>query len=195
MADAPRAIVFAIFPQVTQLDFTGPHQVFTRLPGYRVIIASRDGGPVRSDDGILFSETVPLREIHDCAVLCVPGGPGCTAMIEDETFLSEIGRLARTASWITSVSTGSLMLGAAGLLRGKRAACHWASREFLSAFGATVDNDRVVQDGNTMTCGGSTAGIDFALTLAAEMAGEEIAQAIQLGLEYAPAPPFASGPH
>jgi transcriptional regulator GlxA family with amidase domain len=195
MADAPRVIVFAIFPHVTQLDFTGPHQVLTRLPGYRALIASRDGGAIRSDDGILFTETVALRQIPECAVLCVPGGQGCTAAMEDAAFLAEIRRLARTATWVTSVCTGSLILGAAGLLKGKRAACHWASREFLPAFGATVDNDRVVQDGNLMTGGGVTAGIDFALTLAAEIAGEDIAQAIQLGLEYAPAPPFAAGRH
>jgi transcriptional regulator GlxA family with amidase domain len=193
MADAPRAIVFPIYPLVTQLDFTGPHQVLARLPGYRPVIASLDGGAIRSDDGIVFAGTAPLRAIEACDVICVPGGLGCTAMLENEAYLAEIRRLAGTATWITSVCTGSLILGAAGLLKGKRAACHWASRAFLAAFGAIPDPARVVQDGRIVTGGGVTSGIDFALTLAAEIAGEDIAQAIQLGIEYAPAPPFASG--
>jgi transcriptional regulator GlxA family with amidase domain len=193
MPDAARVIVLAIFPLVTQLDFTGPHQLLTRLPGYRVVIASRDGGPIRSDDGLVFADTIALRDIRACEVICVAGGPGCTAILEDTAYLAEIRRLAGMATWVTSVCTGSLILGAAGLLRGKRAACHWASRDLLSIFGAIPDHDRVVRDGNILTGGGVTAGIDFALTLAAEMAGEDIAQAIQLGVEYAPAPPFASG--
>ncbi len=193
MADAAHTIVLAVFPHVTQLDFTGPHQVLTRIPGYQVIIASRDGGQFASDDGIVFSHSVALRNIESCGVICVAGGPGCTSVLEDSAYLGEIRRLALTAKWITSVCTGSLILGAAGLLKGRHAACHWASRDFLSIFGAIPSSDRVAQDGNIMTGGGVTAGIDFALTLAAEIAGEDLAQAIQLGIEYAPAPPFASG--
>ncbi|HEY1722364.1 MAG TPA: DJ-1/PfpI family protein [Magnetospirillaceae bacterium] len=193
MAEAAGSVVFAIFPLVTQLDFTGPYQVLARLPGYRVILASLEGGPIKSGEGLLFGETVPISTIKACDILCVPGGPGTDAVMEDAAYLTEIKRLAATATWITSVCTGSLILGAAGLLKDKHAACHWASRDLLTAFGAIPDASRVVQDGNIVTGGGVTAGIDFALTLAAEIAGEEIAQAIQLGIEYAPAPPFASG--
>ncbi len=194
MAGPTLTVVFAIFPQVTQLDFTGPHQVLSRLPGAKAIIASQNGGPVSNDDGsIVFADTRALKDIEACDIICAPGGPGTNAALENQVYLNEIRRLALTAKWITSVCTGSLILGAAGLLHGKRAACHWGSREFLRQFGAIPDTARVVRDGNIMSGGGVTAGIDFALTLAAEIAGAEIAQAIQLGLEYAPSPPFNAG--
>lgn len=186
-------IVFALFPGVTQLDFTGPHQVFSRLPGAQVILASRTGEPIETD-GITFAGLRRLADIPRCDVICVPGGFGATDnAIADEEFLRELRRLAAGARYVTSVCTGSLVLGAAGLLRGRRAACHWAWRELLSAFGAIPDPARVVRDGNVVTGGGVTAGIDFALSLAAELAGTETAQAIQLGIEYAPAPPFDAG--
>ena len=193
MSDEQLIIVFALFPGVTQLDFTGPHQVFSRLPGATVILASRAGGTVEAD-GITFAGLRRLADIPACDVVCVPGGGGVTDnAIHDEAFLGELRRLAATARFVTSVCTGSLALGAAGLLRGKRAACHWLWRELLMPFGATPDPARVVRDGNIITGGGVTAGIDFALSLAAELVGPETAQAIQLQMEYAPAPPFDAG--
>ena len=189
--DAPH-IVFAIYPNVTQLDFTGPHQVFSRLPGARVTLASSAGGTVEGD-GLHFANVARLADVERCDVVCVPGGAGVTDAIADEVFVRELKRLASGARWVTSVCVGSLALGAAGLLKGRRAACHWAWRELLEPFGAIVDTGRVVRDGNVITGGGITAGIDFALTLAAEIAGPEVAQGIQLVMEYAPAPPFDAG--
>jgi len=189
--DAPH-IVFAIYPNVTQLDFTGPHQVFSRLPGARVTLASSNGGTVEGD-GLHFANVVRMADVERCDVICVPGGAGVIEAMADEVFLRELRRLAAEARYVTSVCVGSLALGAAGLLRGKRAACHWAWRDLLTPFGAIADGGRVVRDGNVITGGGITAGIDFALTLVAELAGPETAQAIQLVLEYAPAPPFDAG--
>jgi transcriptional regulator GlxA family with amidase domain len=194
MNDRKTVIVFALFPGVTQLDFTGPYQVFSALPGASVILASREGGTITSTDGITFAGLRRLTDIPACDLVCVPGGMGVTDnAISDDVFLAELRRLAGTARYVTSVCTGSLALGAAGLLRGKRAACHWAWRELLRPFGAIPDAGRVVRDGNVITGGGVTAGIDFALSVAAELAGPETAQAIQLGIEYAPAPLFDAG--
>ena len=193
MSEPAPVIVFALFPGVTQLDFTGPHIVFSRLPGAKVILASATGGEIETD-GIIFAGLRRLADIPACDIICVPGGYGVTDnAIQDEAFLGELRRLADGARFVTSVCTGSLALGAAGLLRGKRAACHWAWRELLTAFGAIADPARVVRDGNVITGGGVTAGIDFALTMVAELAGPETAQAIQLQIEYAPAPPFDAG--
>jgi cyclohexyl-isocyanide hydratase len=193
MADPPIRIVFALFPGVTQLDFTGPHQVFSALPGAEVLLASRSGEPIEAA-GITFAGLRRLADIDRCEVICVPGGAGTTDnAIADAEFLGEVRRLAGGARYVTSVCTGSLVLGAAGLLQGKRAACHWAWRELLAQFGAIPDPGRVVRDGNLVTGGGVTAGIDFALSLVAELAGVEMAQAIQLQIEYAPAPPFDAG--
>jgi cyclohexyl-isocyanide hydratase len=193
MSDTPIRIVFALFPGVTQLDFTGPHQAFSRLPGAEVILASRTGEPIETD-GIVFSGLRRLPEVAQCDVICVPGGLGATDnAIADAEFLAELRRLAAGARYVTSVCTGSLVLGAAGLLRGRRAACHWAWRDLLTAFGAIPDTGRVVRDGNIVTGGGVTAGIDFALALIAELADAQTAQAVQLQIEYAPAPPFDAG--
>ncbi len=188
----PLVIVFALYPGVTHLDFTGPHQVLCRLPGARVFAASALGGEIEAD-GLTFARLSRLSDIAACDVLCVPGGFGCTDAMADPEFMAQIRRLAAGARYVTSVCTGSLILGAAGLLRGRRAACHWAWRDLLSQFGAIPDPARVVRDGDIFTGGGVTAGIDFALTLAAEIAGDQAAQAIQLSMEYAPAPPFNSG--
>ncbi len=185
-------IVFALYPGVTHLDFTGPHQVLCRLPGAKTIAASALGGEIEAD-GLTFGNLSRLADIPACDILCVPGGFGCTDAMADPAFMAEIRRLAAGARYVTSVCTGSLILGAAGLLQGKRAACHWAWRDLLSHFGAIPDASRVVRDGNVFTGGGVTAGIDFALTLAAEIVGDAGAQAIQLGMEYAPAPPFSAG--
>lgn len=188
----PLHIVFAVFPNVTQLDFTGPYQVFARLPGAKLTIASSAGGEI-SGDGMTFANVAKLSDVGACDVFLVPGGYGTTDAALDPVFIHELQRLAADARFVTSVCTGSLALGAAGLLKGKRAACHWAWRDLLTQFGAVPDPARVVRDGNVMTGGGVTAGIDLALTVVAELAGEREAQMIQLVLEYAPAPPFDSG--
>ena len=167
--------------------------MLTRLPGAEVIIGSRDGGTVRARHGLAFEGTRPLWEVDRCDLICVPGGPGTAAAMLDEVFIDQVRRLAEGARYVTSVCTGSLVLGAAGLLKGKRAACHWASRQFLEAFGAIPARERVVVDGRIVTGGGVTAGIDFGLTLAAEVAGKAHAEFIQLSLEYDPKPPFKSG--
>jgi transcriptional regulator GlxA family with amidase domain len=185
-------ILFAIYPGMTHLDFTGPHQFLSRTPNSETVVASPAGGPVEAD-GLTFGNTVRIADVRSCDLICVPGGVVATKMAQDQSFTSEIRRLAQSARYITSVCTGSLILGAAGLLKGKRAACHWAWRDMLELFGAIPDPARVVRDGNIITGGGVTAGIDFALTVLAEIAGEETAQMIQLGLEYAPAPPFNAG--
>jgi transcriptional regulator GlxA family with amidase domain len=186
-------IVFALYPHVTQLDFTGPHEVLARLPGAQCILASSTGGDLEADGGLVFTRVRRLAEIERCALICVPGGFGTIEAMEDEELLAQLRRLSKTARYVTSVCTGALVLAAAGLLQGKRATSHWAWRDALSAFGATPDPARVVRDGNVITGGGVTAGIDFALTVVAEIAGNEFAQSVQLGIEYAPAPPFNSG--
>lgn len=185
-------IVFPLYPGVTHLDFTGPHQVLSRLPGARVHVASMGGQDIEAE-GLVFTRLEDLAKVDRCDLLCVPGGLGTTDVMLDEAFVAQIRRLAAQATYVTSVCTGSLLLGAAGLLKGRRAATHWAWRELLTPFGAIVDEARVVRCGNVITGGGVTAGIDLALTVAAEVAGKAVAQAIQLGIEYAPAPPFDSG--
>jgi transcriptional regulator GlxA family with amidase domain len=194
MSERQPVIVFALYSGVTQLDFTGPHEVFSYLPGASVILASAEGGTIEATGGMTFAGLRRLAEIPECDIVCVPGGRGSTDnAIRDDVFLRELRRLAVTARFVTSVCTGSLVLGAAGLLRGKRAATHWAWRDLLAPFGAIADSARVVRDGNIITGGGVTAGIDFALSVVAELAGPETAQAIQLQIEYAPAPPFNTG--
>lgn len=186
-------VVFALYPRVTQLDFTGPHEVFARLPGAKCILASSSGGDLEADGGIVFAGVRRLAEIERCALICVPGGFGAIEAMEDQELLTQLRRLAKDARYVTSVCTGALVLGAAGLLKGRRATSHWAWRDSLSAFGATPDPARVVRHGNVITGGGVTAGIDFALTVVAEIAGNDYAQSVQLSIEYAPAPPFNSG--
>jgi cyclohexyl-isocyanide hydratase len=167
--------------------------VFSSLPGAKMILASAEGGSIETS-GITFAGLKRLADIPECDLICVPGGMGVTDhAIRDVEFLAQLRRLADGARYVTSVCTGALALGAAGLLRGKRAATHWAWRELLVPFGATPDPARVVRDGNVITGGGVTAGIDFALSVVAELAGPETAQAIQLQIEYAPAPPFDAG--
>lgn len=185
-------VVFALYPRVTQLDFTGPLEVLARLPGARVVLAASQGGELTTD-GVTFANVRPIAAVEECALLCVPGGFGCAAAMEDAVYLGALRRLAAHAQYVTSVCTGSLLLGAAGLLQGRRAACHWASRELLPLFGAIPDPARVVRDGNVITGGGVTAGIDMALAVVAQIAGADFAQGIQLAIEYAPEPPFAAG--
>ena len=193
MASRDFTVVFALYPRITQLDFTGPFEVFARLPGARCVLASTEGGSIQADGGITFSGVVRLGEVANCSLLCVPGGFGSIAAMENGTYLSELRRLGAQAQFVTSVCTGSLLLAAAGLLAGKRAACHWAWRESLAEFGVIPDPARIVRDGNVITGGGVTAGIDMALSVMADIAGADYAQAVQLGIEYAPEPPFDSG--
>ena len=161
-------IVFPLFDGMTQLDFTAPYQMFSSVPGARVIVASLDGRDIEADNGLVFSRLADLRKVENCDVLCVPGGSGTNTAMLHEDFIREIRRLADIAKYHTSVCTGALILGAAGLLRGKRATTYWAERDILSTFGAIVADDRVVRDGNLITGGGVTAGLDFALVAIAE---------------------------
>lgn len=186
-------VVFALYPRITQLDFTGPYEVFSRLPGARCTLASTLGGTIEAEGGLSFGNVVPLASVQQCALLCVPGGFGTIEALGDQKYLAQLRRLAALARYVTSVCTGSLLLAAAGLLRGKRAACHWAWRDLLTEFNVQPDPARIVRDGRIITGGGVTAGIDMALTVMAEIAGAGFAQAVQLGMEYAPEPPFECG--
>lgn len=186
-------VVFPLFPGMTQLDFTAPLEVLSRLPNAECVLASVDGGALAAGGGLSLTGLARLEDIPDCSLLCVPGGYGTVKALEDARYLGEIARLGRTAKTITSVCTGSLLLAAAGLLRGKRAACHWAWRDLLEPFGVVPDPARVVRDGNVITGGGVTAGIDMALTVLAELEGPDFARAIALAIEYAPEPPFEAG--
>jgi putative intracellular protease/amidase len=185
-------IVMPVYAGVTHLDFTAPHQFLVRVPNTIVLVASMGGAPLDAE-GLHFCDLQTLEAIHACDVLCVPGGAGTIAALEDDDFLEQIHRLGKNAKYIASVCTGSLILAAAGLIRGRQAACHWAWIDLLPLFGVVPNGGRVVRDGNLLTGGGVTAGIDFALTLVAEIAGEDVAQEVQLGLEYAPAPPYEAG--
>lgn len=186
-------IVFILYPRLTQLDFTGPYEVLARLPNTEVIVASKDGGELKTEMGLTFANLTKLSDVANADMIMIPGGPGQTEAMLDPDFMAQVKRLADSAKYLTSVCTGSLILGAAGLLKGKRAGTHWAYRDLLPAFGAIIDETRVVRDGHVITGGGVTAGIDIALTIAAELAGEDTAKMIQLAIEYAPAPPFNSG--
>ena len=182
-----------LFPNVTQLDATGPAQVLCRVPGAKLHMIWKTRDPIPTDAGFSI---VPNTTFADCPrldVICVPGGGGQVALMTDPETLDFLRRQAATARYVTSVCTGSLVLGAAGLLKGHRSTCHWAWRDMLSDFGAIPVAERVVRDRNRISGGGVTAGIDFGLTVAAELAGEEVAKSIQLVLEYDPQPPFDSG--
>ncbi len=192
MAD-PFRIVFILYPRLTQLDFTGPYEVLARMPGAECVIASKHGGALASETGLTFANLAQLADIDRCDMIMVPGGPGQTDAMQDQDLMSEVKRLGEGASYVTSVCTGSLILAAAGLLKGKRAGSHWAYRELLELFGALPDAARVVRDGNAITGGGVTAGIDIALSIVADLRGPDAAKMIQLAIEYAPAPPFNSG--
>lgn len=186
-------IVFVLFDNVTQLDFTGPLQVLSRLPGAVVHVAHRTMAPITTDATLTLNPTTAFDSCPQADVLCVPGGFGVDQAIEDVELMAFVRKHAKAARFVTSVCTGAFVLGAAGLLRGKRATTHWAYHEALADVGAIPVKARVVRDGNIFTGGGVTAGIDFAFTLAAEIAGQGFAEAVQLGLEYDPAPPFSSG--
>jgi cyclohexyl-isocyanide hydratase len=187
------SIVFLVYPNVTQLDMTGPAQVLSRLTDARVGLVWKSRDPVQTDSGFALLPTSTLGEVAQADILCVPGGFGCVDVMQDEEALAWVRMVGERAKWVTSVCTGSLILGAAGLLRGYRATSHWAWRDDLRLFGAEPVRERVVFDRNRVTGGGVTAGIDFALALMAKIEGEDYARAVQLGLEYDPHPPFDCG--
>jgi cyclohexyl-isocyanide hydratase len=190
---APLQIGLVLFPWVTQLDFTGPLQVFSSVPGAQLHLIWKRIEPVPSDSVMMLTPTTTFADCPQLDVICVPGGFGTDDMINDEEMLGFLRKQAEGAKYVTSVCTGSLVLGAAGLLRGYRAATHWTAMEYLTAFGATAAKTRVCVDRNRVTGGGVTAGIDFALTLVSLLTDRQTAQAIQLRLEYNPAPPFNAG--
>jgi len=190
---APLQIGILVFPNVTQLDLTGPVQVFSGVPGAKLHLIWKRIEPVPSDSVLVLTPTTTFADCPQLDVICVPGGFGTNDLLNDEEVLGFLRSQAKKAKFITSVCTGSLVLGAAGLLRGYRAATHWTAMENLSAFGATPTKTRVCIDRNRVTGGGVTAGIDFALTLVSMLLDEKTAQAIQLRLEYNPAPPFNAG--
>lgn len=182
-----------VFPGVQQLDLTGPYEVFASLPDAKVHLVWKDRAPITSATGLVLASTMTFGECPKLDVVCVPGGGGVNALLEDAETLDFLRTHAKQARYVTSVCTGSLVLGAAGLLKGRKATTHWFAHDFLEKFGAVPVHGRVVRDGNLITAGGVTAGIDFGLAVVAELAGQPQAEAIQLGLEYAPEPPFAAG--
>jgi cyclohexyl-isocyanide hydratase len=187
-------IGFLIFPNVTQLDFTAPFEVFARMPNSEVLLISKDMNPVKSDRGLTFLPTHTIENCPQLDLICVPGGAGVNQVIEDNDSLNFLKQQAPKAQYITSVCTGSLALAVTGLLDGYKATTHWLSINLLQKFKhIEVIEERVVKDRNRFTGGGVTAGIDFALTVAAEIYGENIAKEIQLLIEYNPQPPFQSG--
>ena len=185
-------IVFPIYENVTPLDFLGALHFFSKLSNSKIIVGSVGAMPIRVD-AMVLSGLADLAALSACDILCVPGGSGCANAMEDIVFMNTVRRLGEGAQYITSVCTGSLILGAAGLLSGRKATSHWAWSDMLPEFGAIPETGRVVRDGNIFTGGGVTAGMDLALTVIGEIAGPHAAQAIQLGAEYAPSPPFAAG--
>lgn len=189
----PLRFGLVVFPGVQQLDLTGPYEVFASAPGTEVHLVWKDRGPVMSSTGLSLTPTLAFADCPPLDVLCVPGGGGVNALLRDEAVLAFVRQQASDARFVTSVCTGSLVLGAAGLLDGKRATTHWNALDFLGRFGAEPVSERVVEDGNLITAGGVTSGIDFGLTVIARLLGRAEAETIQLALEYAPAPPFASG--
>jgi len=182
-----------IFPKVTQLDATGPYEVFARIPGAKVELIASNAAPVVTEWGMTVMPTETIDSAPQLDLLCVPGGSGINALLDDAPVLEFLAHQGARAEYVTSVCTGSLVLGAAGLLRGYRATTHWLSLDLLSIFGAVPVNERIVFDRNRITGGGITAGIDFGLAVAAKIAGDETAREIQLMMEYDPHPPFQSG--
>jgi cyclohexyl-isocyanide hydratase len=189
----PLQIGLLVFPKVTQLDLTGPVQVFSSVPGAQLHLIWKRIEPVPSDSVLVLTPTMTFADCPQLDVICVPGGAGSDDLLNDEEVLAFLRRQAEGAKFVTSVCTGSLVLGAAGLLGGYRAATHWTAMDALPAFGATPTKTRVCIDRNRITGGGVTAGIDFALTLVSMLVDRPTAEAIQLRLEYNPAPPFSSG--
>ncbi len=186
-------IGFVLFPKVTQLDFTGPLQVLSRLPDAKSHIVARSLDPVATDCPLALVPTVTFADCPALDLICVPGGFGVLDAMVDPDLVGFVKRQSGGARYITSVCTGAFVLGTAGLLKGRQATTHWAYTDLLALVGATYKPGRMVRDGNVFTAGGVTSGIDFALQIVAEIAGDQLAQAIQLGIEYDPAPPFDAG--
>lgn len=190
---SPISVAFLVFPNVTQLDLTGPAQVLSRLGNVTLNLVWKDTNPVPTDAGFPLLPTATFEQVSQADILCVPGGLGTMDIMQDTEVLDWLRKMAARADWVTSVCTGSLVLGAAGLVKGYRSACHWASVDQLAYFGATPVSERIVEDRNRFSGGGVTSGIDFALALAARIRGEDFAQFIQLSIEYDPHPPFDAG--
>ena len=186
-------VVFVVFDDVTQLDFTGPAQCLSRATGAQVFVAAESAAPIRTDSGFSIVPSVTYGNCPQADVLCVPGGRGVSASIRQKATVDFVRSRAAQARFVTAVCTGAFILGAAGLLRGKRATTHWGYTHLLPVVGAVHEPRRVVKDGSLITAGGVTSGIDFGLTVVSELAGREAAETIQLALEYNPAPPFDSG--
>ena len=187
-------IVIPIFDRFTALDAVGPYEVLSRLPGAEVTFAAAATGPVRTDTGALaITADASVDDIDGCDVLVVPGGPGTRHLMTDPQLIAWVQRVHPGTEWTTSVCTGSLLLGGAGLLKGLKATTHWACADLLESLGATYTEERVVAEGKIITAAGVSSGIDMALTLAARIAGDAVAEAIQLSIEYDPQPPFDSG--
>ncbi len=186
-------IGFLIYPNMTPLDAIGPAQMLSAVPNAHVHMIWKDLRPVSTDIGITLNPTTTLSECPDLDVICVPGGFGQKALMDDQAVLGFLKRQGEQAQYVTSVCSGSLLLGAAGLLKGYRSACHWALLDELKSFGAEPDSGRVVRDRNRLSGGGVTAGVDFGLTLVAELVDEEFAKLVQLSAEYDPEPPFDAG--
>lgn len=189
----PIHVAFLLFPNVTQLDLTGPAQILSRVPNAKVHLIWKTLAPVMTDVGFTINPTTTFKDCPPLTVLCVPGGFGIGDLFNDAETLDFLRLQGASAQYVTSVCNGSLVLGAAGLLKGYKSACHWMWRKYLLRFGAEPVAERVVRDRNRISGGGVTAGIDFGLALAAELAGDEVAKTLQLGFEYDPHPPFDCG--
>jgi cyclohexyl-isocyanide hydratase len=190
---SPVRFVALLFPGITQLDLTGPVQIFSRLPGATIDLAWHTTDPVQTDSGFAIVPTTILEDAPQADVLLIPGGQGAFEVMADVAVLDFVRRQAAGARYVTSVCTGAFVLGAAGLLQGRRATTHWASHPMLELLGAVPETARVVRDGNVITGGGVTSGIDFALTVAAEVFNADTARRVQLAMEYDPRPPFDAG--
>ncbi len=186
-------VVFVLFNNVTQLDFTGPAQFLCRMPGAKVHVAAASHDPVMTDVGFGIMPTLTFDDCPQADLLCVPGGLGVAPALSDARLIEFVSKQASRAQWITSVCTGAFILGRAGLLQGKRATTHWGYAGLLPMVGAVHEDARTVFDGNVVTAGGVTSGIDFALTIIAHLHGEDVARSLQLNFEYDPAPPFVGG--
>lgn len=186
-------VAFLLFPNVTQLDLTGPAQVLSKLGNATIDLVAKTRDPVPTDAGFALLPTATFVDAEQPDILCIPGGNGVNHALLDEQTVAWVQKVAAEAQWVTSVCTGALLLGAAGLLKGYRATTHWTAHHYLEGFGAIPVKNRVVFDRNRVTGGGVTAGIDFGLALTAAIRGEAHAKLVQLTLEYDPAPPFDSG--
>jgi len=190
MSGKPIEIGILFFPGMTQLDVTGPFEVFARLPNVRVHLLWKRIEPVISDVGLPLLPTTIFADCPDLDVFCIGGGPGLVDFLGDDEVIAFVRDKGGSARYVTSVCAGCLILGAAGLLDGYKSACHWMMSEQLAAFGAIAVNERVVIDRNRISGGGVTAGIDFGFQVASELCGEDVAKKLQLMLEYQPQPPF-----